>query len=125
MLAREVAQLVHLRLDFLYLCLKDFDARLRRHARIVLIQGKARLGNAIGCPRDCRELLVQRGFTPIELGLKIGGLVRIPGGIVEPGRIDRKRGFGRRGRRLDRGFRCFLADDRDCLLYTSPSPRDS
>ena len=33
-------------------------------------------------------------MTLVELGLKIGGLFRIPIGIVEPGFINREGGFG-------------------------------
>ena len=55
-LPREVAQFIELALHFLHLRLKIRDARRRCHAGIILVQGKARLGDPVGGLGDCRLL---------------------------------------------------------------------
>jgi hypothetical protein len=59
-----------------------------------------------------RFLLLLKGrFAPVELGLKIGGLIGIPLRIVKPGSIDWSGGFGRLGGRLRCRHRHILPDD--------------
>ncbi len=111
MLPSEVTQFIKLALDFPHLRLQVRDTRRRRNSRAILVQGEARLGNPVGHLGDRCQLLAQGGFTLVQLGLKVGGLIGIPFRIVQPGCINWKCGFGWRGGRLRCRFRTLLADD--------------
>ena len=74
----------------------------------ILVQGETRIGNPLADRLSDRCLLLtQCSFALVQLGLKIGRRFGIPFGIVEPGFVNWKCGFGRGSGRLRRWFRRF------------------
>ena len=110
-LPREIAEFIELVLDFLHLSLKNREAPSGVTPMDGLVHRHARLSDAIGR---------QAPAPPAPAGGRLGACrarledrrpFGIPFGIVEPGCIDRKRSFGRRGGRLRRRCCRFLADN--------------
>ena len=113
MLSGEIGEIVELAFNFLDARLQDGKGRRRRHSQIRLVHGDPWLRNAILSERQRLLQLLQVCHARVELGLKIGGSIRIPRGIVEARLVGRKRGLGRLNggwRLLDRFRRC-LSDD--------------